>query len=250
MRSFRQILLSAICLLLAAGPLFAQSADEGLGQLPLNMGPFVCSDTFEPVIAPSFVLPEGTQVSLEFATYISTRTAKRSDRVRFRVVSDVSVEGMTVISKGAEAWGTVTLAKKPGHFSRDGKLQIALQSAILLNGQTIAIRVPAPARTQTGKWDLREPDSLQVPLLGLLAPVLFVAAPREDQRKLVGWALGGMIAKGDHDVRVPGMRIEAEISHATELNRLEFNKLQAAARGSDTSRDFRVEMTAGLRLYP
>lgn len=233
MRSFGLGLLLAACLLLMAVPLAAQSADEEVGQLPLNPRPYVRFDTFDPAIASSCVLPEGTQVPLEFVTYVSTRTAKRNDRVRFRVVSDVSVDGLTVIPKGSEAWGTVTRTKEPRHFSRNGKLQIVLQSVMLLNGQTIAIRVPVPARTQTGKWDLRDPDSLQAPLLALLAPAMLAIMPPEDRQAVLGSALEGIIAKGSHDERPPGTRIEAVTSNAVELNREEFNKLQSATSGQE-----------------
>ena len=228
MRSAGLGLLLAACLLIIGVPLAAQSADEEIGQLPLDSRLCLRFDTSDPAIASSYVLPEGTQVSLEFMTYVSTRAAKRNDRIRFRVVSDVSVDGLTVIPKGSEAWGTVTRTKKPHHFSRNGKLQIALQSVTLLNGQTIAIRVRAPAWKQTGKWDLREPDSLQAPLLLMLVPAMLAIMPSEDRQAVLGSALEGIIAKGSHDERPPGVRIEAVISRAVELNREEFSKLQPA----------------------
>ena len=232
MPCFRHFLSSAAFLWLCAAPLFAQSPVEEIGPLPLHLEPeeWALLATLQPGITELLVLPEGTPVSLEFLTLVTTRTAKRNDRVKFQVVSDVSLEGLTVIPKGSVAWGTVTLARKPGRFERDGKLQIALNTVTLLNGQTIAIRRRPPARTQGGGWDLRG-DGLQGPLLIPVAAAIFAVSPREDQETILGSLLEGIIAKGHHTELHPGTRVEALISPAANLNREEFAKLQPLAPG-------------------
>jgi hypothetical protein len=146
------------------------------------------------------------------------------------VVADVSVEGLTVIPKGSLAWGTVTLAKKPGRFERDGKLQIAINSVTLLNGQTIAIRKRPPPRTQAGGWGWRG-DALQGPLLIPVAAAIFAVSPREDQETILGSLLEGILAKGHHTELPPGTPVEALTSQFVNLNREEFGKLQPVATG-------------------
>jgi hypothetical protein len=232
MRCFRRFLSSATFLWLGAAPLFAQSPVEEIGPLPLHLDPeqWALRETLNPPITQFLVLPEGIRVSLELQTLVTTRTAKRNDRVKFQVVSDVSVEGLTVIPKGSEAWGTVMLAKKPGRFERDGKLQIQLNSVTLLNGQTIAIRKPPPPRTQGGGWGLRG-DALQGPLLLPVAAAIFAASPREDQETILGSVLEGVFAKGHHTELPPGTPVEALISQVANLNREEFAKLQPLATG-------------------
>ena len=226
MRISRLILRSAVCLFCGVTPLFAQSTGERVDELPLSTRPLAWCDLSGRAIATVFLLPEGTLVPLEFATHVSTRTAKRNDRVKFQVTSDVKADGFTVISKGTEAWGIVTLAKKPSHFLRDGKLQIELQSVTLLNRQAIALRSPAVYK-QCGKWDWRSTDSLQAPLLALFAPFMLATMPKEDSLAV----LGSMISKGDQDERLPGTRIEAVVSRAVELNTEEFSKLQSGILG-------------------
>jgi hypothetical protein len=122
------------------------------------------SDLSNPSTARVFVLPEGAQIPLEFVTPVSTRTAKRNDRVRFQVVSDVRVSGLTVTRKGAEAWGIVTVAKKP-------------------------------VCKQCEKWDWHSTDSLQA-----LTPLRVTLAmmPEEDRLAVLGSAFEGIISEGDH----------------------------------------------------
>jgi hypothetical protein len=232
MRCFRRLLSSAAFLWLSAAPLLTQSLVEEIGPLPLHLGPEqgALLQTLQPAMTESLVLPEGTPASLELLTLVTTRTAKRNDRVKFQVVSDVSVEGLTVIPKGSIAWGTVTLAKKPGRFERDGKLQIELNSVTLLNGQTIAIRKRLPPRALAGGWGLRG-DALQGPLLIPVAAAIFAVSPREDQETILGSLLEGIFAKGHHTELPPGTRVEALISQAANLYREEFGKLQPLATG-------------------
>jgi len=231
MPCFRHFLASAAFLWLSAAPLFAQSPVEEIGPLPLHLDPeqWALRETLKPAITEFLVLPEGTPVSLKFLTLVSTRTAKPKDRVRFQVVSGVSVEGLTVIPKGSVAWGTVTLAKKPGRFSRDGKLQIALDLVTLLNGQMIAIRKPPPPRPPAGGW-LRGPDSLQAPLLTVVGAGILAFSP-EDRKVFFGSVLEEVFAKGHHTELSPGTPVEALISQAANLNREEFAKLQPVATG-------------------
>lgn len=227
MPCFWHLVSSAAFLWLSAAPLFAQSLVEEIAPLPLKLAPrqWALLETLNPAMTEFLVLPEGTPVFLESLTLLTTRTAKRKDRVKFQVVSDVSVEGLTVIPKGSVAWGMVTLAKEPGRFERDGKLQIALNSVLLLNGQTIAIRKRPPPRTLAGGWSLRG-DALQGPLLIPFAAAIFAASPPEDQETILGSLVEGIFAKGRHIELPPGTPVEALISQPGNLNRQEFANLQ------------------------
>lgn len=226
--SFLVSSLLTLLLWLSAVPLLAQSPCEDLESLPFQVGskqwaPLGISKT---TIPDSFVLPEGTPVPLEFLTLVTTRTARRSDRVQFQVVSDVLVEGLTVIPSGSLAWGTVVLAKKPGHFSRDGKLYVALETLTLLNRQTIAIRNRLGASTRADKWSINSTDSLQAPLLVPAAVAILALSSREDRDAFAESVVEGIFTKGHHIEMLPGTRIEAVISQRVNLNRDEFKNLQ------------------------
>jgi len=234
MRCLRLILLSAACLWLGTGPLFAQSPGEEIGPLPFQLGPgqWALLETLKPQITEFLILPQGKPVSLESLTLVTSHTAKRNDRVGFRVVSDVLVEGLTVIPKGSVAWGTVTHAKKPGYFERDGKLQIAVAAVALLNGQMIAIRNRPPARTRTINKTLRSPDSQQGPLLvpvGLA--ILWFSRDDPQTQAAVGSILKDVFTKGHHAELLPGTPVVAEVSQDLVLNREEFGKLQPPPSG-------------------
>jgi hypothetical protein len=102
----RLSLLSVACIWLSAGSLFAQSPGEEIGPLPFQLGPghWALLEMLKPQLTEVLILPQGTPVSLEFLTFLTTRTAKHNERVEFRVVSDVSVQGLTVIPKDSVAW--------------------------------------------------------------------------------------------------------------------------------------------------
>jgi hypothetical protein len=234
MPCLRLVLLSVACIWLSAGSLFAQSPGEMIGPLPFQLGPghWTLLETLKPQLTEFLILPKGTPVSLEFLTFITTRTAKRNDQVEFRVVSDVSVEGLTVIPKDSVAWGTVTQAKKPGRFERDGKLQIALTAVILLNGQVIAIRIRPPAPTPAGSKTLRSPDSLQGPLLIPIGLAIAWLSREDPQTQVaVGSILKDAFTKGHHAELLPGTPVEAKVSQSLDLNREEFGKLQPPPSG-------------------
>ena len=227
MGASRLTLQAVACLFCAVTPLSAQTAGQQIEQLPfeqlpLNPRPFATWGLSDSAPAPVLVLPQGTPVCLEFTNYISTRTAKRNDRVRFRVSSEVRVEGVTIIPIGAEAWGIVTVARKPRHFSLDGRIEIALQSVTLVNGRTVSIQ-PAAVCRKCAKWDWRASDSLQGPLLIPVAAGILAMMPREERNDLL---TSMMISKGNHAERLPGTRLRVVISAAVELNREEFSKLQ------------------------
>ena len=225
--------LLTLSLWLSGVSIFAQSPGEDIEPLPFQIDsrlwmPLGLSRTAMP---DSLVLPEGTPVYLKFLALVTTLTARRNDRVKFEVVSDVLVEGLTVIQSGSDAWGTVVFAKKPGHFSRDGRLHIALESVTLLNGQTIAIRNRASSPTRADKWTIHSTDSLQAPLLVPVGAAVLAFSSPEDRQAFAESVVEGILAKGRHIEMLPGTRMEAVISQNVNLNRDEFSKLQRPLPG-------------------
>ena len=64
--------------------------------------------------AGKYLLREGTEVSLKFATDVSSRYATEGDKVPLTLVSDVKVGDVVVVKQGAKAYVSVTNAKKAG----------------------------------------------------------------------------------------------------------------------------------------
>ena len=73
------------------------------------------------------LLREGTQVPLEFASPLSSKTAHVGDPVEFHLDSDLKVGDTVVVPKGAHAVATVSGAKKAGMMGRAGELSVQMQ---------------------------------------------------------------------------------------------------------------------------
>lgn len=85
------------------------------------------------------LLPEGTELQLEFIDPVSSRTAVAGDRCNLRLRHDLRADGVTVIARGALAVGTVIGTQKRGLMGRGGHLILRID--YLLNGdERIALR--------------------------------------------------------------------------------------------------------------
>jgi hypothetical protein len=88
----------------------------------------------------SIKLEDSTPVMLRTKKDLSSATAKLGDRVAFRVVKDVRVADLIVISRGADAWGLVTAVQPKRRKGRPGNLDIVIQSVQLLTGENAPLR--------------------------------------------------------------------------------------------------------------
>ena len=90
--------------------------------------------------ADGIVIPDGTAIKLKFAQTVSSATAHVNDEVPFQVMEPVRVHGVVVIAGGAQAMGTVTTAKKKGHFGHGGKLNINIDWVRDVAGDRVTLR--------------------------------------------------------------------------------------------------------------
>src|SRR5580700_2256606 len=92
--------------------------------------------------APSkgFVLEDGTAVTLRLGRSLSSADAHAGDRVDFEVAEEVSVNRIVVIPKDSPASGTVIEAHKKRRMGRAGKLDVAIDSIQLVDGEKARLR--------------------------------------------------------------------------------------------------------------
>jgi hypothetical protein len=86
---------------------------------PLLMVPAVAAAADRQV-----TIAAGTPISLETAVELTSNNVVMGSLVRFRVASDVQIDGVVVIAKGTEATGQVTDARERGAMGMSGKLSI------------------------------------------------------------------------------------------------------------------------------
>jgi hypothetical protein len=86
------------------------------------------------------VIPDGTELSVVTTETISSKTATEGDPITFKVDEDLKIDGVVVIAKGAIVKGTVSDAKKNGHFGKGGKLSVRVESTQTVDKQPIKLR--------------------------------------------------------------------------------------------------------------
>lgn len=151
---FRAILL---CLILCAVPVFAQEppANPRSPALP-PPADSITAVTPQAAVPPAPVsvpervtLPAGAILNVVLETPLSTRIAKKDQRVTFRTSSPVRVfEGLDLPPNTA-IHGTVIEAKKPGGFGRTGVIRVKIDQIELAPNAP----VPLLARLQSAETD-------------------------------------------------------------------------------------------------
>jgi hypothetical protein len=86
------------------------------------------------------ILHEGTPIRMKLMRTVSSADAQEGDKVDFQTLDDVSLNGVTVIPKGATAIATVTIAESKKRMGRGGKLSMNIDYVQLPGGEKVALR--------------------------------------------------------------------------------------------------------------
>lgn len=117
-------------------------------------------------------IPDGTQIDIEAPYTLNSMDFKPNDKISFRVVNPVKVNGVTVIEQGAVATGKIDKAKRGGHFGKAGLFVWTMQSVTGVDGSQIPLRV-APTRVRGDSKAAKVATQMIITgaLLPLIAPV-------------------------------------------------------------------------------
>jgi hypothetical protein len=95
----------------------------------------------QPATPPSpNTLLDGTPIKTRISETVSSADAKVGQEIPFEVLEDISVNGLTVIPKGASAIATVTAAEPKRSMGRAGKLDISISYVRLRDQEKAALR--------------------------------------------------------------------------------------------------------------
>jgi hypothetical protein len=88
----------------------------------------------------SLKIPDGTPVEIEAPYTLSSLDFKPKDRISFRVVDAVKIDGVTVIEQGASATGLIEKAKRGGHWGKAGIFVWTMQTVTAVDGSQVPVR--------------------------------------------------------------------------------------------------------------
>ena len=81
------------------------------------------------------VIPEGTEIQLSLSETVSSKLSEAGDEVYATVRRDVVVEGRTLLAKGTEVIGRVTLAQPARRMLKGGNLHLSFERIRLPDGE-------------------------------------------------------------------------------------------------------------------
>lgn len=137
----RQLISLILALLCAAPPLLAQTP-EAVPAATEKIQPSQLSAPPSPKAEPESPakIPDGTPVDIEAPYTINSMEFKANDKISFRVVNPVKVDGVTVIEQGATATARIDRSKRGGHWGKAGLFIFTMQSVTAVDGSQIPLR--------------------------------------------------------------------------------------------------------------
>lgn len=125
-----------------------------------------------------FKIPGGTAIEVQVAYTIRSVDVKVGERISFRVVVPVVVDGVTVIAEGALVTARVTQAKRGGHWGKAGRLSWNMEDVVAADSSLIPLAPETSARSDK-LWSLETKTN---------------AHPNLGQGRVTGTSHGGEVA--------------------------------------------------------
>lgn len=85
-------------------------------------------------------IPDGTVIDIEAPYTVNSMQFKANDKISFRVVNPIKIQGVTVIEQGATATGHIERSKRGGHWGRAGLLVWTMQTVTAIDGSQVPLR--------------------------------------------------------------------------------------------------------------
>lgn len=138
----RQPVSLVLALLFTAAPLLAQNlatSPAAIETIQPSQSPAAPASPLKPE-NPVNKIPDGTPIEIEAPYTLSSMDFKPEDKISFRVVDAVKIDGVTVIEQGATATGVVDKSKRGGHWGKAGLFVWTMQSVTAADGSQVPVR--------------------------------------------------------------------------------------------------------------
>lgn len=150
-------LLLLLAMLLSPSVLFAQTspAETAAAKIiqPSQAAP---ANAMPP--APELKIPAGTPIEVEVAYTVNSLDVKAGERISFRVLVPIVIDGVTVVEKGALVTARITQAKRGGHWGKAGKLAWSMEDVVGVDSRRIPL-APETATRSDKLWSLEKKDA-------------------------------------------------------------------------------------------
>jgi len=138
-------------ILLSQAVLFAQTSQpETAAAKIIQPSPAAASEATSPAM--ELKIPAGTPIEVEVAYTVNSLDVKPGERISFRVLVPIMIDGVTVIERDALVTARITNAKRGGHWGKAGKLVWSMEDVVAADNT----RIPLAPETASGNklWSL------------------------------------------------------------------------------------------------
>lgn len=105
-----------------------------------------------------FKIPVGTPIDVEVAYTVNSLDMKPGERISFRVLVPIVIEGVILIEKDALVTARITQAKRGGHWGKAGKLSWSMEDVIAADSSRVPL-APESASRNEALWSLENKSS-------------------------------------------------------------------------------------------
>jgi hypothetical protein len=98
------------------------------------------ANTAKPMKSLKVRIPGGVAIDVEAPFAVNSQEVRKGDKISFRVINPVKVDGVIVVEPGATATAQVVQAERGGHFGRAGRLAWAMQEVTAVDGTKIPLQ--------------------------------------------------------------------------------------------------------------
>jgi len=159
------------------------------------------------------IIPDGIPIKLQLVKSVSSAHARPGDQLDFVVVKDVNVEGLTVISAGTPATGSVTAVKGRRFLGMGGKIALKLDSVALANGHRIGLRARMAVKGRT-RVKMMAAAMIATGLVFLPAAAVFLLTRGHDSIVLKSTAI---TAHTEDATSIPSAGLQPSVERPSEL---------------------------------
>lgn len=100
-------------------------------------------------------IPAGTPIEVEVAYTVNSLDVKPGERISFRVLVPIVIDGVTVIERDALVTARITQAKRGGHWGKAGKLVWTMEDVVATDNSRIPLDPETSSRSDK-LWSLEK----------------------------------------------------------------------------------------------
>lgn len=107
----------------------------------------------QPTPGSEFTISAGTPIEVQVAYTVNSLDMKPGERISFRVLIPIVIEGVVLIEKDALVTARITQAKRGGHWGKAGRLTWSMEDVVATDNSRVAL-APESASRNEALWSL------------------------------------------------------------------------------------------------